>query len=90
MPEINSFVFFDTEATGLPDYEHSPTKLTELAFIACSREHLLSANTSELPRIKHKLLLPVNPMKIIMPDATKITGEILTEKLLFNQSFYYQ
>lgn len=77
MTEINSFVFFDTEATGLPDYEHSPTKLTELAFIACSREHLLDANKSEIPRILHKLLLPVNPMKAIMPDTTTLTGKIL-------------
>lgn len=74
MTEINTFVFFDLETTelnccGVP-------KITELAFTACLREHLLKANKNEIPRAVHKLLLPFNPQKVIHPDATRITGKI--------------
>lgn len=77
MFKIKTFVFFDTEATGLPRLEQTPTKLTELAFIACSREHLLRAKTNEIPRVLHKLVLPVQPMKLILPETTNITGKTL-------------
>lgn len=75
MLKINTFVFFDTETTGLPHTEIPPTKITELAFVACSREHLLATEINELPRVLHKVLLPIQPLKCILPDTTTITGK---------------
>lgn len=72
MTEISTFVFFDIEATGLLSCD--PPKITELAFIACSREHLLKAEAKKVPRVLPKLILPVNPMKVIQPEATRLTG----------------
>lgn len=74
MFKINTFVFFDIETTGIPGHESPPTKITELAFIACSRQHLLATVKNELPRVLQKILLPIQPLKCILPDTTKITG----------------
>lgn len=74
MPEINTFVFFDIETTELNTC--GVPKITELAFTACLREHLLKANKNEIPRAVYKLLLPFNPQKVIHPDATRITGKV--------------
>lgn len=87
MFNINTFVFFDIETTGLPNYERPPTKITELAFIACSREHLLATEKNELPRVLHKILLPIQPLKCILPETTKITGK--KEQILFVEEFDY-
>lgn len=75
MVKINSFVFFDLETTGflLPG---NPPKITELAFVAYLREHLLGAANNEIPRPVYKLVVPFNPMKEIHPDATRITGNL--------------
>lgn len=74
MTEISTFVFFDIETTGLLGCD--PPKITELAFTACLREHLLNANKNEIPRAVHKLLLPFNPQKVIHPESTRLTGKI--------------
>lgn len=74
MTEICTFVFFDIETTGL--ITCIQPKITELAFTACTREHLLNANKNEIPRVVHKLLLPFNPAKVIQPESTRITGKI--------------
>lgn len=71
MDEINSFVFFDIETTGLRSCD--PPKITELAFVACSRAHLLDPDNEKIPRVIFKLLLPLNPMKMIHPESTRIT-----------------
>lgn len=73
MAEISTFVFFDIETTGLLTCDIP--KITELAFTACMRDHLLKANKNEVPRVVHKLLLPFNPQKVIHPDSTRITGK---------------
>lgn len=78
--KIASFVFFDIEATGLDDLP----KITEIAFTACSRDHLLGTNGTEIPRALYQLLLPVNPMKVIHPEATRITGRHITFIFIFN------
>lgn len=74
MKQIETFIFFDIEATGLLGCD--PPKITELAFVACSRENLLEATKNEIPRVTSKLLMPVNPCKNIHPDSTNITGEL--------------
>lgn len=75
MTAICTFVFFDLETTELNTC--GIAKITELAFTACLREHLLIAKKNEIPRAVHKLLLPINPQKVIHPDATRITGKNL-------------
>lgn len=74
--EIKTFVFFDTETTGLPHQEFNKTKITELAFIACSKVELLKhAGKGDMPRVKHKLAICLNPMKSISSFASEITGK---------------
>lgn len=73
MGEIGTFVFFDIETTGLPGCD--PPKITELAFTACLREHLLKTDKHKTPRVLHKLLLPFNPQKVIKDESTRITGK---------------
>lgn len=73
MADIKSFVFFDIETTDLR--ERGTPKITELVFVACSRQHLLESNKNEVSRVTSKLLLPFNPGKSIHPDSTRITGE---------------
>lgn len=73
MEQIKSFVFFDTETTGLVGCDQP--KLTELALIALTREHLLEATKNVIPRVQFKLLVPVNPCKVIHPHSTQITGK---------------
>lgn len=73
MSEINTFVFFDIETTGLPS--GGPPKITELAFTACLSEHLLQTPKHKIPRALHKLLLPFHPQKVIHHESTRITGK---------------
>lgn len=71
---IKTFAFFDLEATGLPQYEFFKTKITELSLVACSKDHLLHTPRNQLPRVLHKMSLCFNPIKMISPEATKITA----------------
>ncbi|XP_050075065.1 uncharacterized protein LOC126562562 [Anopheles maculipalpis] len=73
MVEIKSFVFFDLETTGIPQYEHFRTKITELSMVACGRDHLVESNT-ELPRVMHKLSLCFNPFRMITLGSSQATG----------------
>lgn len=73
MVEINTFVFFDIEATG---YRNDRPKITEIAFTGILRKDLLDATDKTLPRIKYKLLIPLNPMKVIHPIVTQKTGKL--------------
>lgn len=77
MLQIKTFVFFDLETTGLLDYSDE-ARITELAFTACSREHLTNGIKGQIPRVTSKLLLQINPMKPIRPDSTRITGKSIT------------
>lgn len=81
MAQIQTFVFFDTEATGLPGCD--APKITELAMVACSRDHILGAAKNKVPRVISKLLLPFNPCKNIHPDSTNITGELKVATIRF-------
>ncbi|CAG9790094.1 unnamed protein product [Diatraea saccharalis] len=73
MHEINSFVFFDIETTGLPCQERNKTKITELSFVVASRQDIMLTSYGELPTVS-KLSLVFNPMKSIHPEAVKMTG----------------
>lgn len=68
---IQNFVFFDIETTGLPYQEYNKTRITELCFVAVQSEHL---SLGVYPRVQNKLALCFNPHKFINPQATEITG----------------
>ena len=90
---IQTFVFFDIEATGLKTTTSKP-RITELSFVAINHKDFLNfrvshksfiesqSNSSDtqnctsfnLPRVINKLTLCINPMKLIMPNVSDITG----------------
>uniref|UniRef100_A0A2M4BR06 Putative three prime repair exonuclease 1 n=1 Tax=Anopheles marajoara TaxID=58244 RepID=A0A2M4BR06_9DIPT len=87
MTNIKSFAFLDLETTGLPEYEFSRTKITELSVVACSREHLQLESTLELPRVVHKLSLCFNPFRMISHKSSQSTGlynDLLQHEGLFD------
>ncbi|CAH1155732.1 unnamed protein product [Phaedon cochleariae] len=69
--EIRTFVFVDTETTGLPSLENNKTKITELCLIAVQASHI---RLGVFPRVQNKLSLCFNPCKLISSDSEKITG----------------
>lgn len=76
---IETFVFFDLEATGLPDEERNQTKITELTCLAVSRKDIIAAKVGEIPPMR-KLTFLVNPQRKLRPNAMLMTG--LTEEIL--------
>lgn len=69
---IRTFIFCDLETTGLISKNFMP-KVTEVALIAVSRNDI--CNTTELlPRVLHKLVLPVNPNARISEKIQTLTG----------------
>lgn len=73
--EIQTFVFFDLETTGLIQEKVMP-RITEIALVAVSRESICNGNKISLPRVLHKLVLPVNPRKVIPPHVEHLTSEL--------------
>lgn len=73
MASIKTFVFLDSETTGLPSAENNKTKITELCLTAVESEHI---GLGVYPRVQNKLSLCFNPFKIIHPIATEVTGKI--------------
>ncbi|KAL0102055.1 hypothetical protein PUN28_018536 [Cardiocondyla obscurior] len=67
--EIQTFVFLDLETTGLIEKSSMP-KITEVALVAVSRESICKGFP---PRILHKLVVPINPNRIIPPNVEQIT-----------------
>ncbi|XP_063245208.1 uncharacterized protein LOC134546353 isoform X2 [Bacillus rossius redtenbacheri] len=72
MSKIESFIILDFETTGI----EREARITEIAFIAVSREHILCAATKAkgLPRVMNKFTICLNPDKPINPIAAKISG----------------
>ncbi|KAM4821156.1 three-prime repair exonuclease 1 [Thomomys bottae] len=73
---VQTLIFLDLEATGLP---FSQPKITELCLLAVHRWALESASTCRgqpppVPRIVDKLSLCVAPGKACNPTASEITG----------------
>ncbi|XP_028046087.1 uncharacterized protein LOC105833606 isoform X2 [Monomorium pharaonis] len=83
--EIQTFVFFDLETTGLIREKDMP-KITEIALIAVSRESICNCNGNSLPRILQKLVIPVNPQKIIPPNVEHMT-KLYNENMQLLQPF---
>lgn len=72
--KIQTFIFFDLETTGLILGKVMP-KITEIALVAVRRESIYNCNKN-LPRILHKLVLPINPQKIIPSDVANMTSKL--------------
>ncbi|XP_029662012.1 uncharacterized protein LOC115234807 isoform X2 [Formica exsecta] len=70
--EIQTFIFFDLETTGLIQGKIMP-RITEIALVAVTRESICNCNKASLPRVLHKLILPINPQKIIPPTVAYMT-----------------
>nr|XP_023018586.1 three prime repair exonuclease 2-like [Leptinotarsa decemlineata] len=77
--DIKTFVFMDTETTGLPSAENNKTKITELSMVAVQANHI---RLGVFPRVQNKLNFCFNPCKLISDGAEKITG--LSNHLLEN------
>ena len=65
-----SLVIFDAEATGL---QSTKTRFTEVCFYSVQTHELLSRST---PRAVNKLVLTFNPMCMIGPGTSEITGNL--------------
>lgn len=73
--EIQTFVFLDTETTGL----RSPD-IIELSMVAYRRRDLLEASSQNpLPRVMTKILLHMKPNKVIDAQAEAISGKAKIE-----------
>ena len=68
---VKSYVFFDTETTGLQDAGHQP-KMTEFCILAVLREELHP--DCGQPRVTNKLTVCLNPQQVITPSASMTTG----------------
>lgn len=73
---INTFVFFDIETTGFRRKGVEPN-ITELAFVACKRQHIIDATIGVVPRVLFKLVLPINPMDRIPQIVANLTGNLM-------------
>ncbi|KAM0724448.1 Three prime repair exonuclease 2 [Formica fusca] len=83
--EIQTFIFFDLETTGLIQGKIMP-RITEIALVAVTRESICNCNKASLPRVLHKLILPINPQKIIPPTVAYMT-KLFNEDMLLLQPF---
>lgn len=88
--KFKTFAFLDLETTGLLGYWGSMPKITELSIIAIPTETLINHEVDKNNlRVKHKLSLCFNPMKMIDVDVSKITGftnEMLEKENKFDAS----
>ncbi|VVC89646.1 unnamed protein product [Leptidea sinapis] len=82
--QIETFVFFDLETTGLPHLERNRTKITELCFIAVSRHDLTTCKSGK--PITNKLSCVFNPERKIQIAASQKTG--LTNMSLKHQQVF--
>lgn len=74
--EIKTFLFFDIETTGLPEYENNKTKITEISLMAITRDQLQQySNYNIFPRVVNKLNLCFNPGRLIHFDSTRLSGK---------------
>ncbi|XP_058793237.1 uncharacterized protein LOC131665387 isoform X2 [Phymastichus coffea] len=89
---IETFVFFDLETTGLIKGTKMP-KITELSMVATSRNSIRcdKRNKLALPRIMHKLTIPICPMQTIDPQASfasNLWNNLLDQMRPFDEATY--
>jgi len=71
---IQTFIFFDLETTGLITEKIMP-KITEIALVAIARKSINSNYNNTPPRVLHKLVIPINPQKIISSKIEHLTSK---------------
>lgn len=71
MAQIKTFAFLDLETTDLPCNDNNTTKIIEISLIAVQTNHLLVEGA---PIVKNKLVLCLNPRKMISSDTERMTG----------------
>lgn len=81
--KFSTFVFFDTETTGLLRKDFHP-RITELCMIALNRMDLL--NGVAIPRVQNKLTLCFNPLSDINFYAAKIS-KLNSRNLRYEKDF---
>lgn len=87
---IQTFVFFDLETTGLIEGSNIP-KITEMSLIASSRNSFLFNKNGTLPRVLHKLTIPLQPLRLIPLIVSQITGfynDLLEHEKPFDNQAY--
>lgn len=85
--QIESFVFFDIETTGLPWQERNQTKIIELSFVVAQRKDIENTLFDKVPPVS-KLTFVLNPQRQIHPEVTKLTGlsnDLLQHAPVFGQ-----
>lgn len=80
-PVIRTFVFMDTETTGLLCREGKNCRIIEMCFVAVLREHLTDEDPA-FPRVLNKLSLCINPRRFIDATAMSIHGKLLYANLV--------
>ncbi|XP_022116321.1 three-prime repair exonuclease 1-like [Pieris rapae] len=91
MSRVATYVFLDLETTGLPSQEIGKTRITEISLIAVKRNDFLDTKQGNVPRVQHKVTLCLNPLRMIQPEATEITGlsnELLEHEPAFEQNVF--
>lgn len=73
MCDIKTFVFLDTETTGLPWEENFKTRITEMSMVAVEADHI---RLGVFPRVQNKLTFCFNPWKLISKTSEDMTGNI--------------
>ncbi|CAK1543344.1 unnamed protein product [Leptosia nina] len=86
MFRVATYVFMDLETTGLPSEEIGKTRITEISFVAVKRDHVLETAPGKVPRMQHKITLCLNPMRVIQPSVTEVTG-LCNDLLEFEPTF---
>ena len=73
--KIQTFLFFDLETTDFIRKSKFPN-ITELAMIATSRDFIKPnlRDKLRLPRVLHKLLIPIRPKTVIQHQASFVTS----------------
>ena len=61
---VSTYCFLDIETTGLLQL-HKEVYITEIALVCVDRDNLQNVTTNGLPRVLHKLCLPVNPEVLV-------------------------
>lgn len=84
--EIQTFIFFDLETTGLISGNQIP-RITEIALVAVARKSIKSNDSkTSLPRVLHKLVLPINPQKVIPANVQHMT-KLYNDEMMLLQPF---